>query len=217
MKKDLLLQQLSWSDPFEDFQPKASPNTQSWHYDHTFLESLYQKRPRPEIILEVGSWLGHSAIMAAKYYLTQLNWREFTLICVDTWLGSTEHWLRPESRESLNLHYGQPRIYDDFLSNIALAGLQEYVLPFPQTSINAARVLTYLGLEADWVYLDASHAENDVYLDLNHYWPLVASGGILFGDDWNWPSVRKAVENFCADWELAFEHSAKYSWAIWKV
>lgn len=210
------MRRLNWPDPFADFEPLVNPENLSWHYDHAFLEALYQRCPRPRLMLEVGTWLGRSAIMAAKYYTAQLQWREFTLVCIDTWLGSTEHWLRPQTRAALHLQHGHPTLYEHFLSNVSLAGLQEYLLPLPQTSINAARILAYHELQADWVYLDASHAETDVLLDLNHYWPLVAPGGVLFGDDWNWPSVRQAVSDFCQLWHLSLEQQGTYSWAIWK-
>lgn len=215
MKKEQLLQQLGWPDPFATFQPRVTPTTQSWHFDHDFLEKIYREVPQPRVIVEVGSWLGRSAIETAKYYTTQLKWRDFTLVCVDTWLGSTEHWLRPVTHALLQCEDGYPTVYEHFMSNVYLAGLQEYILPLPQTSSNGSRVLSYFKLPIDWVYLDASHYTLDVLTDMSLYWPLLESGGVLMGDDWCWPTVRSGVLDFCEMHRLSLRQTY-YSWAIVK-
>ncbi|MGV3523611.1 MAG: class I SAM-dependent methyltransferase [Candidatus Sericytochromatia bacterium] len=212
MNKLQLLHHLGWQDAFDGFVPQAAPPSWTWHFDHIFLEKIYAQCPQPRLIAEVGTWLGHSAIQAAKYYATR-RVREFTLICVDTWLGSTEHWLRPQMRKDLDRIQGYPMIYQHFLSNVQLSGLSDYILPLPQTSANAARILAHHALLFDWVYLDASHDAQDVQLDLQLYWPLVRPGGFLMGDDWNWPSVRSTVLDFCDERRLT-PLTSKHSWAV---
>ncbi len=214
MKKEDLLKQLQWEDPFAGFTPHSAPESWSWHYDEAFLQSVYARVPRPQLIAEVGSWLGRSAIEAANYY-TRRGWQDFTLICIDTWLGSAEHWLQPGLARNLPRINGYPVYYEQFLSNLALAGLSEQILPLPQTSLNASRILFSLALSFDWVYLDASHDQMDVLMDLSMYWPLVKPGGALFGDDVHWRGVRAALDDFCKLHGLIPETSEK-SWAIWK-
>lgn len=216
VNKHELLQNLLWPDAFADFEAEPAPASTPWHFDHAFLETVYRHCPQPQLLVEVGSWLGRSAIEACLFYTSQLGWREFTLICVDTWLGSTEHWLRPQSVAVLQPHNGYPQIYQQFLSQVALAGVSDYVLPLPQTSANGAHLIEALQLQPDWVYLDASHYTSDVLLDMDLYWPLIRPGGVLFGDDWNWPSVRQAVQEYCEIYGLAYQHSY-YSWAIFKA
>lgn len=212
MKKSTLLQHVGWPDAFADFVPQAAPPSWTWQFDHLFLEKIYAQCPQPRLIAEVGSWLGHSAIQAAKYYATRRE-REFTLICIDTWLGSVEHWLRPEMRKDLDRQQGYPVIYPYFLSNVLLSGLSDYILPLPQTSANAARILQHHQLLFDWIYLDASHEAEDVRLDLTLYWPLVRPGGFLMGDDWSWPAVRGAVLDFCDERRL-IPVTSPHSWAV---
>lgn len=215
MNKIQLLETLRWRDPFADFTPLSAPESWTWHYDRSFLEQVYQAHPEAQLVIEVGSWLGASAIKSTQYLSTQLGLRDFTLICVDTWLGNLEHWLRPQTQKSLQRQHGYPGFYEHFLSNIALSGLQDFILPFPQTSMVAARILSHHQLQADWIYLDASHDSLEVFFDLNLYWNCLKPGGTLMGDDWNWPSVRRAVVDFARDYGLGI-HNSKHSWALFR-
>lgn len=212
-------------DPFartEVLEPRAS-EPHSWHYDRDFLEPIYQRYAQAGLLLEVGSWLGHSALRACDYYCQRLGHQDFTLICVDTWLGSADHWLQSEMTPYLALQYGHPNLYPQFLEYVLGAGYQEQILPLPQNSLQAARILGRLDLTArfDWVYLDASHEPGDVLIDLMHYWPLVRPGGTLMGDDWNWPGVQQSVRAYL---ELLQQQGGKaslrhsfHSWAIEKT
>lgn len=220
MKRQELLARTGWPDPYPGFTPLAEAENLSWHFDETFLSQVvYQRCPQPELVLEVGSWLGKSAVRAVQYYTDQLDWHDFTLICVDTWLGSIEHWLRPpehETRQALSLQHGYPQLYTHFLSNICKTATQDYIQPLPQTSMNAARIVSYYGLRFDWIFIDASHDTLDVFLDLDMYWPLVKTGGVLCGDDWNWPGVQRAVNDFAQEKNLRVYHS-EHSWAFFKI
>lgn len=219
MQRRDFLAYTGWPDPYVDFVPIAEPYRHAWHFDEAFLSQVvYRRCAQPQLVLEVGSWLGNSAILSVLHYLNALHWRDFTLVCVDTWLGSVEHWLRDtdqRARQVLGIEHGYPRLYDHFLSNIMHAGVQDYVQPLPQTSVNAARILTAYEMYFDWVFIDASHETVEVFLDMNVYWPLVKIGGVLCGDDWNWPSVQQAVEDFARDHQLRI-YNSEHSWALFK-
>jgi len=55
----------------------------------------------------------------------------------------------------------------------------------------------------DVVYIDGDHTYDGVMGDLRGWFGKVRSGGILCGDDFNWPSVRSAVMDFMTDKNLA--------------
>lgn len=219
MRREELLAHTGWPDPYPGFVPLPEPHRYSWHFDADFLEQVvYRRCPQPQLVLEVGSWLGKSAIRSVSHYLNTLHWHDFTLICVDTWLGSVEHWLRDadhDSHRALSFENGYPRLYDHFLSHIIVRGLQDHIQPLPQTSVNAARILAAYELRFDWVFIDASHDALDVMVDMSMYWPLVNTGGVLCGDDWNWPGVKQAVEDFARDHCLRI-YSSEHSWALFK-
>lgn len=88
-------------------------------------------------------------------------------------------------------------LYEQFLSNIIYANLTDIVIPIRMKSLQAAKVLQEKLSKVDMVFIDAAHDTNSVYNDLNAYWPFVKdNGGILCGDDWEWGSVRSAVQQF---------------------
>src|SRR5205085_1801349 len=96
---------------------------------------------RPAVIVEVGTWKGASAI-----HMGQVA-RGFGLptqiVCVDTWLGSPEHFLALHEgwRESLRIRNGYPQLYFTFLTNVIQHGLTDTIIPLPATSENAAIIL----------------------------------------------------------------------------
>ncbi|MFC2170452.1 class I SAM-dependent methyltransferase [Calditrichota bacterium] len=151
----------------------------------------------PEIIVEVGSWLGQSTTNMAEYIKD--NGLNTKIIAIDTWLGGEEHWEVPAYKKMLNLHHGYPQLYFQFLANILHKDVQDIVVPFPVTSLIGARFLARKGVKSNMIYIDASHDEIDVYLDLIHLQPLLpAKNWVMFGDDYEpgWQSVMDAVDKF---------------------
>ncbi|HVT87923.1 MAG TPA: class I SAM-dependent methyltransferase [Tepidisphaeraceae bacterium] len=186
-------------NPYAGFDPSPYPlDLQGWGSQHPNFANVIDE-VQPRLIIEVGTWKGGSAIHMAKL-MQQRNW-PCAILCVDTWLGAMEFWERKDQQNwfpSLRLSNGYPQVYYQFLANVVHSGLQDCILPFPTTSSIAARFFAKYKIQPDMLYLDASHDEIDVYLDLVQLWPSVRPGGILFGDDFTdaWPGLRNAVQNF---------------------
>lgn len=85
-------------------------------------------------------------------------------------------------------------------------GLENNIIPLPQTSINAAIILKTLGIKGDIIHIDAGHDFENVYSDLVKYWGLLTEDGVLIGDDFTpgWPGVQRAVKYFCSERQLKF-------------
>ena len=179
------------ADAFALHTGAMAEDDQSFLRDRRFLQCLVRST-QPRIIVEVGSWKGHSAIELGTAARTQGG----CVVCVDTWLGSAEHWALPQLRRHLGLERGLPTLYRRFVSNVIAAGLQEVIIPMPMTSDVAARLLREAGVRADAVLLDGSHEPEQVTRDLASYSALLSADGVLFGDDFDWPEVRDAVESF---------------------
>jgi hypothetical protein len=80
--------------------------------------------------------------------------------------------------------------------NIVGKGLQDYVLPLPLDSVNAANVLRHHHVEADVVHIDGGHDYHAVTADLREWWPMIRSQGVLIGDDYpHWPGVKRAFDD----------------------
>jgi predicted O-methyltransferase YrrM len=192
-----LRDRLFHADPYAGFDATRRPvDLQGWGSTHPVFAEVIDK-VRPRLVVEVGSWKGASAVtMAAAAKAIALA--DIEILCVDTWVGSAEHWLvrdNPRFYPSLAVEHGQPTLYRQFLTNIVRSGHADIVTPFPVPSITAAEVLRALKVTADAVYLDAGHGYEDVRADIASWWPLVRPGGILFGDDFSraWPGLMKAV------------------------
>lgn len=48
----------------------------------------------------------------------------------------------------------------------------------------------------DFAMIDGDHSAEAVRLDLEAYWPKIKKGGLLMGDDFDWPEVRGEAEAF---------------------
>ena len=195
------------TDPYAGFDATVWPDDCSgWGSDSPAFAELVE-RVRPERIFEIGTWQGGSALTMARQ-LDRLG-LDCEIVCVDTWLGALEMWMDledPTRHGALRLKHGFPTVYFTFLANVARAGQQQRITPFPVPSITAAQWCSLRGVRADLIYLDGSHEEEDVYQDLVTWWDLLRSGGILFGDDWSWDGVRLAVERFASGNHLSISH-----------
>lgn len=90
----------------------------------------------------------------------------------------------------------QEPIYSQFLRNIAPVAhiVQHHRIASPQ----AADLFDDCSL--DFVMIDGSHQYADVVADIAAWRPKIKEGGLLAGDDFNWPGVRRAVyEAFVKD------------------
>lgn len=152
---------------------------------------------KPKIIVEIGSWYGFSAISMAN--ILKKEQLDSMIICIDTWLGSIEHWAGNVNREQLMLKNGYPQVFYQFMSNVKNAGHLDTIFPIPMPSLAALRWMDLKGVKADMVYIDGSHNEHDVNWDLRYSFSILNDGGTLCGDDYTWNTVSRPVEAFAAE------------------
>jgi glycosyltransferase involved in cell wall biosynthesis len=192
-----LVRVIHGQDPYQGFKTQGHPEYQpSWGSEHPWLHETIE-RVQPQVLIEVGSFLGRSAAHMAKK-LKEMG-LDSALICVDTWLGDDEHWTIPEVRKLLRMHDGRPGFYYHFLGNMQLEGVARKVIPLPIDSISGARLLARLGIRADMIYIDGGHVEGEVYRDLRNYWTLLRPGGAMLADDYGdarFPGLQRDVDRF---------------------
>lgn len=182
-------------EPASRVQPRDSESLRS-------LIDLVQ----PQVLVEFGSWEGRSAL-AFLQRAKERNLRT-EVICVDTWLGSPEHWRDdfPDSEWSfshLKLVNGEPRVLDTFREAMRQHHADEQVSIVRATTSLATIYLSRIGKKADLVYVDADHGFQAVWSDLRLAKRILREGGVIAGDDFVWSSVRLGVIRFAASgWKI---------------
>ncbi len=188
-------------NPYADFRKEvAAKDLQGWGSEHPFLTDSIDK-VRPRVIVEVGVWKGGSCVTMARR-LKEAG-MDAAVIAVDTWLGSWEHWIHPPFFPELSLEFGCPTLYRKFLNNVLVEGLEDYIVPLPLDSANAAQFLKLLNVRPQMIHIDGGHDYDAASSDLRRWWPFLSTGGILLVDDYDedrkvWPEVGRAVDDFVA-------------------
>lgn len=208
---------------YENFNPLPL-DLQGWNGNNGIFADLINE-VNPKTIIEVGTWKGQSAITMAEH--CKLINLETKIYCIDTWLGALEFFdgslgllSSEEYRKERDLRYvnGYPSIYYQFLSNVVHTKNEERIVPIPNTSIIGSRYLKNHEICANLIYIDGSHQYEDVLADLKAYFPLLSSGGIIFGDDFvsEWFGVIRAVKEFANSNLLEIEIRENNFWIIRK-
>ena len=193
-------------NPYDDFQPFPYDGF-GWNSNDTSFKDVIES-VKPNLIVEVGTWLGASAVnMANICFDLGIKREELEIVCVDTWLGSVEHF----SMGSLTRQNGRPVIYEQFISNIIHKELTDVITPFPIDSVNAHECFKGWNIQPDMIYIDAAHDYQSVKLDVFVWSQVLRSGGWMLFDDWHHEPIKRAVyEVFGQD--KVFEVGGKAAW-----
>lgn len=189
-----VMEKLYGEDIWNGFKaPLGVQEVQGWNGNHPVFGKLIQEL-KPEVVIDVGVWKGLSSITLAR------SMKEAgvngCVLSVDTFLGSPEHW--SHTRNLFKRKHGIPDLYDQFMSNVYHAGMQDIIIPMPQLSHVAARLLHKMGIRAKLIHIDAAHEYEEVLRDAIAYWEVLEEGGVMVGDDYHptWPGVVKAADEF---------------------
>jgi hypothetical protein len=184
---------------YDGILPSESSDVYGWNSHWPIFEELIEKI-NPEVIIEVGTWLGASALNMCKT-IKKLNLKT-KIYCVDTWMGAEEFWTGAAhtSERNLKLKNGYPQVYFDFLSNVVKHEAQDIIIPVPNTSFIGSKILKYMQIKADLIYIDGSHVYEDVKSDIINYMDILKPNGVMFGDDYLvGEDVAKAVHEVLED------------------
>lgn len=175
------LESLRTQFPWPDTRPELKFDPHGWcrpeHRD--VLKGRLHSNTR--LIIELGSWLGQSTRLLLAMAPNA------TVVCVDTWKGSSDMLGNPEAEQRLSM------LYDQFLAN--QWEWRQRVIPLQLDSRDGLREVKAHGLTPDLVFLDTEHTTAHVIEELELAHALFPSA-MINGDDWGWPDVRAAVEQF---------------------
>ncbi len=152
----------------------------SWHFPN-WIKLLEPYRGRSLRVLEIGSWEGRSAL----FFLNHLPRARLT--CIDSFEGGKEHRATPDSQAFLK------RVEKWFDANTA-----PFKKRVEKIKAHSAPALAELGIrrrQFDVAYIDGSHVAADVYSDAVLTWPLIARGGLVIFDDYQWKEDPEPLHN----------------------
>lgn len=163
--------------------------------DLKYLCGRAETLPENGVIVEVGSFLGLSAITMANGLIASKNYGAL-IYCIDKW----EVW--PELLE-MNIGILDASLYDTFLANVRNSRVGSYIHPIKKPSVEAAR--EFRPNSVDLLFIDGDHSFEGTYADLGAWYPKLKPGGRLFGHDCAPESgVRSGVEKFFRERGLAY-------------
>lgn len=196
-------------DPYNEFQPLA-PDMQGWGSTRPVFKEVIDVL-KPRVIVEVGTWKGASAFHMTDLCLEN-QYRDFEIICIDTWLGSVEHWtgMFPPIRPLLQ--NGRPLLYEQFISNVMHRGYQNFITPLPVDSVNGYEILKVLEIKPDLIYVDAAHDYDSAKKDFSLYSQLLRDGGYLIGDDLFHSPIQQAAFDVFGENNIKTYGEDKFVW-----
>jgi len=170
--------------PDRPFLPGASYAIAALRVRHIWMSATVHRlcaSPTPVKLLEVGAWMGSSAITFAEA-IARFVPAGGAILCIDQWMRYAS---------AADLSDGRPahRAFDDALAdelpyeifrhNVSTLPIAVHHMRGP-----SAVLLGYLAPASfDVVFIDGSHYFADVDRDLELALPLVRDGGYLCGDD----------------------------------
>ncbi|KAG9445182.1 hypothetical protein H6P81_016522 [Aristolochia fimbriata] len=201
VRRTILDRVFNGTSPYENFPPAhAAPllrrkRIKGWGSTGAVFETL-MRRVRPRTIIEVGTFLGASAIHMASL-ARSLGLRGTQILCVDDFRG----WpgFRDKFRD-IKMVNGDVVLLHQFIQNAAAMNATEAVLPVPFASSAALGKLCEWGIYGDLIEVDAGHDFHSAWSDINMAYAILRPGGVIFGHDYFTAAddrgVRRAVNLF---------------------
>lgn len=146
---------------------------------------------RPRTIIEVGTFLGASATHMAA--LTKKLGIDTQIVCIDDFRGWPGYY---DEEKSLKMVNGDSLLMYQFMQNVVKANATDSIIMLPFSTATALGGLCDWGVYGDLVEVDAAHDFHSAWVDINHAFKVLKPGGVLFGHDYAWVGVRKAVHIF---------------------
>lgn len=167
------------------------------------------------LIERVDGWLTHLEQIALLHLPVWVDYLPGEIIEIGSFkgksttaLGLGSKWISKRKRAIYAIDPFMPdRMYhgnyfDDFLNNIHVAQLENYVIPIKKYSQDA------IGDCPDQIsalFVDGNHDYMYVKQDIQHYTPRVVPGGMIaFHDYSNFLDVKRAVDELCESKEYVY-------------
>lgn len=149
------------------------------HHDFAKL-LLTQFKHDPEAwVLEVGSFIGNSAVTWAQQ--AKMLGMRAPVVCIDTWLGDLVMWTQKGDLLGTQDTDGTPRLFQQFMLNVAAKNMTDHVLP---VRVPASIGLEYVHRQTQFgyipqpsiVYIDTAHTYPETAMEMAQAWKVLRPG-----------------------------------------
>ena len=176
----------------------------TWQISNETLDAIRRASPHFKLFIEIGTFIGRGVLAVHEYFSRHKI--DCPIVTTDTYGGTLQHIPQPQliGDPSNERRPGFIRYFDRIVlaTFFTKQGLGDLAFPVQAGSRDFFRKFYYRGLSASHIYLDSSHEYLDTYEEMRLAWECLEEGGVLSGDDYNWPTVKAAVDRFCFERRL---------------
>lgn len=148
-----------------------------------YVDLVRESVPSGGRVVEVGSYEGGSVVALALSCLD----RDISIFSVESFTGNGDGTMDGQALPSAARYAVNTKQRYQSLRLVTIAA----------DSIAAAA--SFGARSLDFVFIDACHTTEAVSRDIAQWLPRIRRGGIIAGDDYDWPSVRAAVDRHFGD------------------
>ncbi|XP_059634433.1 uncharacterized protein LOC132276829 [Cornus florida] len=200
VRQTILDRVFNGTSPYDNFPPAhvipllRQKRIKGWGSYGAVFKNLISK-VQPKTIIEVGTFLGASAIHMAE--LASGLGLKTQIICVDDFRG----WPGFRDRfKDIKMVNGDVMLLYQFMQNVVHSNATESVLFLPYSSGSTLQMLCSWGVFGDLIEVDAGHDFHSAWMDINRAYKILRPGGVIFGHDYftaaDNKGVRRAVNLF---------------------
>lgn len=191
------------AEPIPAFREAQNTNGADLEWLQQIVRSEAQERifdDRPLTIVELGSWVGHSA-MAMADAIEPIS--DYELHCVDHWKGGNA--IQRKVAE-------QHDAFEEFQRNV---GDKLGKSVFVHRGDTVAEAAQWTGRPIDVLFIDAGHTYDECLADILAWTPHVRKGGVICGHDYNslFYGVKQAVHEVFG-WQDVAVQVGTCVWAV---
>ena len=137
-------------------------------------------------IVELGSWVGHSAIAMSDAIKDLVD---YEIHCMDHWKGGNAIQQKAATEHDA---------FNEFKKNVGPDRLSKTIIPHRDETHNSARTWSKREPDKRWIdflFIDADHTYEGCKQDILDWMPFVRPGGVICGHDYidMFPGVKRAV------------------------
>lgn len=173
-----------------------------WFNFHDLYDRMVSEANNGSVFIEIGVFLGRStAYMANQIKKSGKNIKFWVIDPFD-----------PDLLDDSKLKEVLPKksffsLFWKFMNDLELT---DYISPLIMTSEQAQNHLRHI--QADFIMIDGLHDRASVQNDIQLWNPILKMGGVIAGDDYEWPEVKEVVHTLFGKENIEI---SKTNWPCW--